>query len=307
MSFNTAYNETKALAESFRVTLMNYLVTKRFEKMLQAMQDAANIADTVLNNIGISGHKFKVLSKISGLVLPDSATVTPNDSNLPGISLEWTGDTIDKTVNSEIVKVLPISEITYEPENVSDFKTGVSGKLNRLGVVVAMKLSDPSTIPSGADFHDYRNAYFLPDNVTYTTYANSKYTLLNKEDVEIYIDWRSMQPDIVAETAQIDYIKGQLVWYYFSEIDTYTGVDIYVWYNPSIRFVAQGEGGENINFTINADLVVYNFQQISNANLRVGDYTALNLGLETGMYMLAPIYTLSTGWVKLGYDLVGVS
>ena len=306
MGFTDVYNETKSLAESFRQTLMNYLVTKRFEKMLQAMQDAASIANTVADSLTLSAHKFKVLSKMSGLVLPSSASVSPNDSQLPGISLSWGGSTINKTVNGEIVKVLPISEITYEPDNIQDFKSGVSGKLNRMGVVIAVPITDPSSPPSDADFHDYKNAYYLPESVNVTPFTNAKYSLGTKEDVEIYIDWRSMQPDIIAETAQLEYIVGQMITYNFGDIGSVTGVSYDVWYNPKVKFSAEGEGGETVHFTINAEIVLYHYKKINNAVLRIGDYTAFTCDNNEGMFMLAPIYTITTGWVRLGSSPVSV-
>jgi len=303
MAFGIIYDEIKSTAVNFRNTLMNALVTEKFRKMLDAMSTSATISSTVLNQMNISAYQFKSFDNYTGLIAPSGLTNSPIDSSVPRVTFSWTGDTLSRFVGSELVKLIPISEMTYEPENVLDFKSGVSDKLNRLSVVLMVPISDPHNPPANADFHDYKYAYYLPKSVTEFS-PDWKFTVNNKTAFYLQLEWTYMMGEEQTVQCELVWVRGRMATYDFGYIngistkfDIWTGCEAMLAYNSLT--------GEKL-FTISPDAVIYKYNAPSNAYLQVSDLTSFPCSNPEGMYMLAVVYTLTNTWVRLGSGIVSV-
>jgi len=303
MAFGIIYDEIKSTAVNFRNTLMNALVTEKFRKMLDAMSTSATISSTVLNQMNISAYQFKALDNYTGLIAPVGLTNSPTDSSVPRVTFSWTGDTLNRFIGSELVRLIPISEMTYEPENVLDFKSGVSDKLNRLSVVLMVPISDPHNPPAGADFHDYKYAYYLPKSVTEFG-PDWAFTLRNKEDFYLQLEWAYMMGEGQTVLSRLVWVRGHLAVYDFGYVD---GIETKfdVWTGCEVMLACEASTGEKL-FTISPDAVIYKYNAPSNAFLQISDLTSFPCSNPGGMYMLAVTYSLTNTWVYLGSDIITV-
>jgi len=297
MAFGIIYDEIKSTAMNFRNTLMNALVTEKFRKMLDAMSTSATISSTVLNQMNISAYQFKSFDNYTGLIAPSGLTNSPTDSSVPRVTFQWTGDTLNRFIGSELVRLIPVSEMTYEPENVIDFKSGVSDKLNRLSVVLMVPISDPHNPPSGADFHDYKYAYYLPKEVT-ENLPTMRYSLDYKATFYLQLEWAYMMGEAETVECELGWVEGRMSTYDFGYINgIYTEFDI--WTGCKVRLNYESSTGYR-SFVISPDAVIYKYNAPENAYLQVSDLTSFPCSNPEGMYMLAVTYTLTNTWVYLG-------
>jgi len=304
MAFSVVYDEIKSTAMNFRNTLMNALVTEKFRKMLDAMSTSATISNTVLNQMNISAYQFKALDNVTGLIAPAGLTNSPTDSSVPRVTFSWTGETLNRFIGSELVRLIPVSEMTYEPENVIDFKSGVSDKLNRLSVVLMVPISDPHNPPANADFHDYKYAYYLPESVTEYPFPDYKYSVANKATFYLQLEWAYMMGEEQTIACQLDWVRGRMATYNFGYVNGInTSFDI--WIGCEAKLTYESLTGTK-SFVISPDAVIYKYNAPSNAFLQISDLTSFPCNQPGGMYMLAVTYTLTNSWVYLGSGVMSV-
>jgi len=303
MAFGIIYDEIKSTAMNFRNTLMNALVTEKFRKMLDAMSTSATISNTVLNQMNISAYQFKSFDNYTGLIAPSGLTNSPTDSSVPRVTFSWTGETLNRFVGSELVRLIPVSEMTYEPENVISFKSGVSDKLNRLAVVLMVPISDPHDPPANADFHDYKYAYYLPKYVEENP-PNMRYTVGDKATVYLQLEWSYMMGEEQTVACEIEWVRGRMATYDFGYVNGIrTKFDIWIGCEAMLSYESYTGTKQ---FLISPDAVIYTYSCPDDAFLQISDLTSFPCSNPEGMYMLAVTYTLTNTWVYLGVGAISL-